>query len=145
MAVRQEAIYVLFEISVPALVDNSFYMFTYSSHSRGYHAYKDVWRPTAVDKLLICEWEETNEYNRNAVFIIFDDCMLKKVFGYVLFNWSKLAAKFQLSPNHHICGVVTGKQINRGAAFHLEIPIDYIFHGDSRVTTWHKKALENFR
>ena len=41
MAVRQEAVDILFETSVPVLFDITFYMFTYSSHSRGYHAYKD--------------------------------------------------------------------------------------------------------
>ena len=33
--------------------------------------------------------EETNEYDRNAVSIVFGDCISKKVVEYVPFNWSK--------------------------------------------------------
>ena len=37
--------------------------------------------------------------------------------------------------------IVTGKRVNRGAGFGLEIPVDYIFYGDNRVTAWLKKAI----
>ena len=67
---------------------------------------------------------------------------LKKVVGHVSFNWSKLAAKFLQCPNRRIRIVVTGKRVNRSADFGLEILVDYIFYGGSRVTTWLKKALE---
>ena len=32
--------------------------------------------------------------------------------------------------------------MNQDPQFSLEIPLDYFFYGDSRVTTWLKKALE---
>ena len=32
--------------------------------------------------------------------------------------------------------------MNRGSGFGLEIPVDYIFYGGSRVTIWIKKDLE---
>ena len=45
-------------------------------------------------------------------------------------------------PNHHICVVVTRMQVNRGAEFGQEIPFDFIFYRDSRITTSIKNALE---
>ena len=114
-----------------------------SSYSREYHAY--IWRPVVGDETLICEQEETNEYDRNAVSIMFDDCISKKVVGHVPFSWSKLAVKFLEFSNHRICVVVIGKRVNRSAGFDLEITVDYTFYGDSRVTTWLKKALERIR
>ena len=42
--------------------------------------------------------------------------------------WSKLADRFLQFPNPCIRVVVTGKQVNRGAEFSLEIlVVDYIF------------------
>ena len=73
---------------------------------------------------------------------MFEDFISKNVAGHIPLNWSKLAAKFMQFPNHHIRVVVTGKQVNRGAEFGLEIPLDYIFYGDSIVASWFKKALE---
>ena len=58
---------------------------------------------------------------------MFNNWILKKLFGHVPFNWSKLAAKFLRFPNYRIRVVVTGKQMNQGARFGLEIPVDYIF------------------
>ena len=73
---------------------------------------------------------------------MFDDFISKKFVGNIPFDWSKLAAKFLQFPNHHIHVVVTGKRVNRGAGFGVEIPVDYIFKGNFRATTWLKKALE---
>ena len=60
----------------------------------GYHAYKEIWNPLVGDDSLICEAKESNEHNKYAVAIVFDDCLLKKVVGHVLLYWSKLAFKF---------------------------------------------------
>ena len=73
---------------------------------------------------------------------MFGNCISKNVAGQVPFNWSKLVAKFLQFPNDQIHVVVTGTRKERGAEFSLEIPLHYIFYGDSRVTTWLKKALE---
>ena len=73
---------------------------------------------------------------------MFDDFVSKNVVGYVPLNQSKLAVKFLQFPHCHIRVVVNGTWVNRAAEFGLEIPLDYSFYGDSRVTTWLKKALE---
>ena len=53
-----------------------------------------------------------------------------------------MTAEFLQFPNHRIRVVLIGKRVNRGAGFGLEIPVDYNFYGDSRITTWLKKGLE---
>ena len=94
MAVRRETIDVSFETPIPVLVESSFSIFRCSSYSRGYNVCKDVWCLIAGDESLICEPEETNGYDWNAISIMFDDCISKKFAGHVPFDWSKLAAKF---------------------------------------------------
>ena len=37
---------------------------------------------------------------------------------------------------------MTRKRVNQGAGFGLQIPVECIFYGETRVTTWLLKALE---
>ena len=78
-----------------------------SLYSRWYKPYKDV-----LQASLIFEQVETNEYDRNAISIMFADCISKNVVGHVPFNWSKLGAKYLQFPNNRICLVVAGKRVN---------------------------------
>ena len=73
------------------------------------------------DDSLICEPKESNEHDKYAVAIVFDDCLLKKVVGHVPLYWSKLAFKFLQFQIHSIHVAVTGKRVNRGAGLDLEI------------------------
>ena len=72
---------------------------------------------------------------------MFDDLVTKKVVGHVPFCWSRVATKFLQFPNHQIHVTVTRKRVNRGAGFGLEIPVNYIFYGNSRVIFWLEKNL----
>ena len=74
--------------------------------------------------MLTCEREEHNENDKNAVAIIWDDCVSKRV-GHVPLNWSKVASKFLQFPNHHIRVEATGKRVNRGVGLRLRIPVNY--------------------
>ena len=142
MAARKKMIDIPFDIPIPILLDEHFTVFKYSSYSRGYHAYKEIWNPLVGDDSLICEPEESNEHDKYAVAMVFDDCLLKKVVGHVPLYWSKLAFKFLQFQNHSIRVAVTGKRVNRGAGLGLEIPVDYFFYGDSRVIAWLKNSIE---
>ena len=68
-----------FDISIPILLDEHFTVFKYRSYSRGYHGYKEIWNPLVGNDSLICESEESNEHDKHAVAIVFDDCLLKKL------------------------------------------------------------------
>ena len=39
--------------------------------------------------------------------------------------------------------MVTGKRINRGAGYDLEIPVEYVFNGNEKALQWAKKNLDN--
>ena len=146
MTARKKMIDVPFDIPIPLLLDEHFTVFNCSSYSRGYHAYKGaitlIWNPLLGDDSLICELEESNEHDKYAVAIVFDDCLLKKVVGHVPLYWNKLAFKFLQFQNHSIRVAVTGKRVNIGAGLGLEIPVDYYFYGDSRFIAWLKNSIE---
>ena len=97
----------------------------YSSFSRGYHVYKDVCIPIIGDESLTCEREEHNENDKNVVAIIWGDCVLKKIVGHVLLNWSQVASKLLQFTNRHIGVEVTGKRVI--------IPVIYFL--------WRRKSL----
>ena len=82
---------------------------------------------------MIWEQEESNEHNKYAVAIVFDDCLLKKFFGHIPLYWSKLAFKFLQFQNHSIRVAVTDKRLNKGAGLSFEILIDYFLYGENRV------------
>ena len=73
---------------------------------------------------------------------MFDDCISEKLAGHVPFNRITLAAKYLHFPNDRICVVVIEKRMNGCVEFPRVISVDYIFYGDSRVTTWLGKALK---
>ena len=45
-------------------------------------------------------------------------------------------------PNHTIRVLVTGKRINRGAGYDLQIPVEYMFNGNKKALQWAKKNLD---
>ena len=65
------------------------------------------------------------------------------VVGHVPFLYSSLFKKFLSLPNHTIRVLVTGKRINRGAGYGLEIPVDYVFNGNEKALQWAKKNLDD--
>ena len=46
-------------------------------------------------------------------------------------------------PNHTIRVLVSGKRINCGAGYGLEIPVEYVFNGNKKSLQWAKKNLDN--
>ena len=62
-----------------------------------------------------------------AAFMMYDDFISKKAIALIPFNWSKLAAEFLHFSNYHILVVGTGKWLNRGAGFGLEMTYFGIF------------------
>ena len=69
-------------------------MFKYSSFSRGYHVYKDVWILIIRDDLLTCEQEHNNN---NRVAIIWDDHYMQL---HVPLNLNQVASRFLQFTNH---------------------------------------------
>ena len=84
-----------------------------------------MWISIIGDDSLTREREEHNENGKNAVAVISDDCVSKKIVRHVPLNWSKVASKFLQFTNHHIRVEVTGKRVNHGVGLGFEIPVNY--------------------
>ena len=67
----------------------------------------------------------------NSVAIIHDSFHSNEVVGQVPLYWNELANKSLKFLNHHIGVVAAGKTVNRGFSLGLEIPVNYLFHGDN--------------
>ena len=52
--------------------------------------------------------------------------------------------KFLLLPNYSIRVCVTGKIIDRGIAYGLEIPAEYMFYTNVKAIKWAKRTLDSF-
>ena len=66
------------------------------------------------------------------------DWLPRQLVGHVPLNCSKMLSKFLQFTNVRVD--VTEKRVNHGVGLGLEIPINYFFYGDTRVTTWMKGA-----
>ena len=130
------------DTTIPIKVEDKSIKFTYSSFSRGYHAYMNSWNPIVGDDSLICEREDNNEHDEHAVAVMYHDSISWKVVGHVPLHLSQVMSNFLRFPNCSIRVTITGKRVNRGVCLGLEIPIHYIFYGDERVIAWVEKAIK---
>ena len=93
-------------------------IFEFNSYVRGYHAYQDLWSPQLGDVLPI-EREPTNHEDKFAVTVKLEG----HVVGHFPFNIAPTISHF-LNRNKGTVEV-TGKRINRGAGYGLELPCKY--------------------
>ena len=101
--------------------------------TRGYHAYIDSWDPKVGDENLELVPEEDNEHDDFAVAIKFED----RIVGHVPKNLSKIKNRFTKIPSCSLRCKVTGKRVNRGAGYGLEIPVVYELIGPEKaVDLW---------
>ena len=89
------------------------------SFVRGYHAYMDIWKPKAGDDNFCLKSENENQHDKFAVAIVLEE----RILGHVPKNLSKIFHQFMKIPNCTIGCKVTGKRVNRGAGYGLEIPV----------------------
>ena len=75
------------DLEVPIIVDERMGRETLESFVRGYCAYMDVWIPCVGDESLECERQPDNEYDRNAVAVIYDNLVSRRVVGHVPLNY----------------------------------------------------------
>ena len=83
---------------------------------------------------------EHNENDKNAVAIIWDDCVSKKIVGHDPLKWSKVASKSLQFTNHHIC--CDWKESLLWCWIGSRNTCKLFFYGDARVITWVKNSLE---
>lgn len=108
------------------------------SFVRGYHAYMDIWTPKVGDENFCLKSENENPHDKFAVAILLEE----QIVGHVPKNLSKIFHQFMRIPNCTISCKVTGKRVNRGAGYGLEIPVQYRFIGAKKAVEWAEKNIK---
>ena len=101
-----------------------------TSFVRGFHAYKARWDPY-VGQVLHLQRETDNPKDVYAVAVIKD---VATVVGHVPYNLSFLVYHFLARDVNRAVVEITGKYINRGAGYGLEVPCVFRFHGPEKFT-----------
>ena len=112
---------------------------TYTLHSyvRGYHAYMNIWNPKLGDNDVEVKHEVNSKHNKFAIAIFHS----KRIVRHVPKNLNKLFYQFLSLPNCTISCEVTGKRVNRGERYGLEIPVKYAFLGPNKAIEWIEKRV----
>ena len=110
------------------------------SFVRGYHAYIDIWKPKVGDENFCLKSENENQLDKFAVAIVLEE----RIVGHVPKNLSKKFHQFMKIPKCTIRCKVTGKRVNCGAGYGLEIPVQYRFIGAEKAVEWAEKNIKKF-
>ena len=108
------------------------------SFVRGYHPYIDIRTPKVGDENFCLESENENQLDKFAVAIVLEEPIVE----HVPKNLSKIFHQFMKIPNCTIECKATGKRVNRGAGYGLEIPVQYRFIGAEKAVEWAKKNIK---
>ena len=134
---------------------------TVVSYIRGYHVYKGEsgWEPQLNEERIL-KREPNNVKDTNAVAIVrlreeayhqelstqeHPNTINKndEILGHIPLRMSLFVSKFLKRGTNKGKTVVRGKRVNRGAGYGLEIPCQYIFYGDTKMSLpWLKSKLE---
>ena len=91
-------------------------LFSFNSYIRRFHAYKQNW--DTVVRRYSCITEEKNEHDEYAVAVVNDD----EVVGYIPLRLSRIMSMFLKLTGSHKEVEVTGKYVNQGVGYGVEIP-----------------------
>ena len=99
----------------------------------------NIWNSKLGDNDVEVKHEVNNEHNKFAVAIFHS----KRIEGHIPKNLSKFFYRFLLLPNCTISCEVTGKRVNRGGGYGLEIPLKYTSLWSNKAIKWiEKRATE---
>ena len=134
-----------------------------NSFIRGYHEYMDIWVPNVEEEFQL-KREPDNKIDPNAVAIVrpgprgtslaaFSQRQDKpchqnelgnnfEVLGHVPKLMAIWLSKFLKRGTNEGKAVVTGKRINRGGGYGLEVPCEYHFRGDEFFIAWLESKLD---
>ena len=131
----------MYDLEIPIIVDEKWNRHQYDSYARGYHAYMNIWTPL-IGENLACRKEPDNPVDEKAIALIRIDSLGKEtVVGHLPENISKLCFLFLKVPYTSIKAEVTGKRVNRGGGYGLEVPVIYYFTGPGKLVNWIKEKL----
>lgn len=136
-----------------------------NSFVRGYHAYMEIWEPDVNEENPL-KREPNNIADENALAVVQSktpsanqesvDSLAQKRTGHpnevtdlmeIVGHVPKLMAvwltKFLKRPTNSGKVVITGKRVNRGGGYGLELPCEYVLQGDLFSCNWLKDKLIN--
>lgn len=141
--------------------------FRVKSFIRGYHVYKEDWEPELNEEQEL-KREPQNKEDPYAVAVVRPlprppkdndpgqaPCSSaeghpnavqrnEEVIGHIPLQMASCVSKFLKRRTNKGKVVVTGKRVNRGAGYGLEIPCEYIFFGDNETSIpWLKSKIES--
>ena len=123
----------MYDVAIPIWVMKDSSSFQCDSFVRGYHVYMNIWE-RLLGECLKSRKELTNEIGKTAVAgISIDSYSEEVVVRHVLKNMSKIVFIFLSLPHCVLDIFVTGKRINRGGGYGLEIPANFYFYGPEKV------------
>ena len=96
-----------------------------------------IWQPSIGDCNLDVMREEGNIHDQFAIGIFQNNVIM----GHAPKCISKALSKFLTLPNCSITVTVTGKKVNRGGGYGLEIPTMYTVFGPYNAVEWIKKQI----
>lgn len=127
---------------IPVMVDDSTKVFEFPTYSRGYHAYMNDWPNPLIGDVLTGMAEPNNTHDANAVAIIREDANSKITVGHAPFSLSAIFKRFLTLPGSQITFTVSGKRVNRGGGYGLEIPVLARLSGPTKGVDWAQKKVE---
>ena len=93
-----------------------------------------------LTKTYSCTREPENEQDCNAVAVMYKD----RVVGHIPLAISKCISLFLTLPGSFLETKVTGKRINRGGGYGLEVPCKYRISGQEKAVDWIKRKATTF-
>ena len=116
-----------------------FSSYEFDSFIRGYHVYQRIWT-SVVGETYSCTREPGNEQDSKAVAVMYED----GVVGHSPLAISKCISLFLNLPGSFLETKVTGKRINRGGGYGLEVPCKYRISGQEKAVEWIKRKATTF-
>ena len=108
---------------IDIVIDNHFTQSCFESYVPRFHVYKTVWLPLIGEENLKCRHEQNNKEDEFAIGVYRNDLEKEILVGHMPRNISKFVHNFLKLPNSKISCQVSGKRINRGTGFGLEVPV----------------------
>ena len=108
-----------------------------SSYVRGVHAYKDIWEPREEEVLLL-KREPDNVEDRFAVAVIKSE----QIVGHVPKTLAPVVSQFSKRDCNKGMVRITGKRVNRGGGFSLEVPCIFRLYGPDAHLARLKKLVD---
>ena len=146
-------------------MEKEFKIIRVNSFVRGYHAHMEIWEPDINDENPL-KREPNNIVDENAVAVVQLKILsanqesvhslagkrtghpnevtdLMEVVGHVPKLMAVWLTKFLKRPTNSGKVVITGKRVNRGGGYGLELPCEYVLQGDLFSCNWLNDKLIN--